>query len=119
MSKYGLFAVTVLLLSIICISCSTNKNTITNDASSFTGKWYSSRLRGLIDIKSNGTWEIRTANGKICQSGKWYLRNDQFVWIYNNDPTGKEDINKIIKSSSETFILKEMDNSITRFERRK
>ena len=84
--------------------------------SDFVGSWYSSHAITVIDLNSDGTWEI----SEWDQSGWWAIDSDKFVWMYEErDLESAEDINQILSYAKNEFKLRESDDSETVFTRQK
>ena len=94
------------------------------DTQCYVGTWKSthsdSPIQGLVQLKSDGTFDSTSyLKNKIISkiTGKWLIRNNNFIWIYDRDhgnlKKGVEDINPIVIQENDKFILQEMTASST------
>ena len=126
----------LLFISFSLFACTTAKQTLQGaqqlpaDTKNYVGSWESihanSPIRGVILLNSDGTFESTCYVKKKLISevtGKWFIRDNTFVWIYNRDQgnlkKGEEDVNPIVKYEKDKLILREMSGSLTTFIRKK
>lgn len=101
---------TLFFIAIVCVFCSCSQKYDSYNENSFIGTWNSSQV-GKINLYSDGTWRVSK-----CNFGKWFLRDNNIVWIYP-DKIGEEDINPILKFKPNEFVIREMNGSTTVFRR--
>lgn len=107
--KTKLFLV-LFVISVTWIIGSCSRKDDSYNARSFIGTWSSSQV-GKITLNCDGTWQVSK-----CNFGKWFLRNNNMVWTYSDNP-GKEDINPILRFKPDEFVLREMNGATTVFKK--
>lgn len=85
----------------------------------FFGTWLSSKADKPIKLLPDGRWEVSVFLGASKVAGNWSVEGDSMIWTYDDAPAGLKDVNKIIKSESDKFVLKERNGSHTTFIREK
>jgi hypothetical protein len=93
--------------------------TVTESERKFVGNWTTTRTAGpgigIVVLKADNRYV------GICKrdwfmncdgEGEWFQRENSIVWIYDRMP-GVEDINPIVEFTSNRFVIKEMDGSLT------
>ncbi len=110
-NRFIVFFITILISATYPVNANSQTEFTTAD---FVGTWYSSRADTTIVINADGTWDLPN----IGSSGWWLLKTDQILWMYDSpNEEEAEDINDILYLDDNKFTLKELDDSITEFER--
>jgi uncharacterized protein YtpQ (UPF0354 family) len=89
------------------------------------GTWHSrtSQSEGTVTFRGDGTFEYRPLSEPRTIAGGWRLRGGAIVWSYvagpgiQIDPRSEPDVNPIVEMSSDRFVLRETDGSLSVFTR--
>lgn len=87
------------------------------DAASLAGTWKSSRLATPLHLHANGDWEIKADDGAVLQYGVWRLEGRQLVWFIRLNGGLVREANGLVSFGPQRFELRELDGSVTRFDR--
>ena len=87
------------------------------DASSFVGRWRSSRSTVPIVLRENGEWEIKRDDGPPLQYGVWRYENQRIVWTFKVDDHVSHEANAVLSVSANEFRLREADQTTSVFTR--
>ena len=86
-------------------------------ATSFVGKWKSSRTEMPIQLYGNGEWEIHAQDGSVRQYGVWQLVGKDMLWSSLAGGSAIHDPNAVLSVSPQEFKVRERDGSTTTFVR--
>lgn len=111
--KRGVLAVLV----VAAVAFMTLKRDLASDPATFVGKWESSRSKTPTYIFPNGEWEIRRDESKAIEFGVWRLERGSLIWTFKDHSGYRDDVNPIMSASRVRFKLREMDGSVTTFDR--